>query len=179
MALGQPENQVYGFLQGRCNETCRKAGRTSRLEMADESHIMRASSPSRRLQTQQHEFVLHGGRQLLAPDLKLNQPSQQRQRSITLSDFPTSTSGGALWPRPSHSKALWAIILPDFKVRSQRSTACSFPTVSHITGKFISHIKQESQVEMPPTQLFHCRAHPENERSISLGHALLRINKFK
>lgn len=88
MALGQPENQVYGFLQGRCNETCRKAGRTSRLEMADESHIMRASSPSRRLQTQQHEFVLHGGRQLLAPDLKLNQPSQQRQRSITAQWFP-------------------------------------------------------------------------------------------
>lgn len=98
MALGQPENQVYDFLQGRCNETCRKAGRTSRLEMANKSHIMRASSPSRRLQTQQHEFALHGGRQLLAPDLKLNQPSQQRQRSITLSDFPTSTSGGALWP---------------------------------------------------------------------------------
>lgn len=158
--------------------TCKKAGWTSRLEIAYKSHIIWASSPSRRLQTQQHEFVLHGWRQLLAPDLKLNKPSQQRPRSITLSDFPTSTSGGALWPCPSHSKALWAIILPDFKVRSQHSTACSFPTVSHVTGKFISHIKQESQVEMPPTQLFHCRAHPENERSMSMGHALLWINKF-
>ena len=179
MALGQPENQVYGFLQVRCNEACRKAGRTSRLEMADKSHIIRASSPSRRLQTQQREFALHGWRQLLAPDLELNKPSQQWPRSIMLSYFPTSTSGGALRSRPSHSKVLWAIILPDFKVRSQHSKACSFPTVSHITGKFISHIKQESQVEMPPTQLFRCRAHPENERSKTMGHALLRINKFK
>lgn len=147
--------------------------------MTDQSHIIRVSSPSCRLQAQQHEFALHGWRQLLPHDLRLNKPSQQQQHSIMLGYFPISTSGEALRPRPSHSQVLWAIILPDFKVRSQRSKACSFPTVSHITGKFISHIKQESQVEMPPTQLSHCRAHPENERSGSMGHALLGINKFK